>query len=140
MAARMQTTTKSIPPQEVPADSKVRVYYSESAELAIGAIKGKVVEVDGKHTRIGEKIIKFSANMGGRKGYMYDGFGIFQTDDPELIEYMDKRCAEVGDVFGPEEYRNRLKPNAERMADANRMIEDRNALIAKLQEELAARG
>lgn len=96
---------------------------------------------DGSKIKTGEKIIQFSPRMTGpglsrAGGVRYDGFGTYVTSDPELIAYLSKREVEVGDVFGPERYRELVTPVEQKMADKDRTIEDQNRLIADLKAKL----
>lgn len=116
-----------------------RTWYCKSSGLYIAAIHGSVEMVDGKRIRTGEKGIQFSPVMGGGRGRMTNGFGSFSTKDPALIAYLEKREAEVGDVFGPEKYRDEMTPTETKLADSRRQIEDSNRLIADLQRQLAAK-
>lgn len=110
-----------------------RTFYSQSAGLAISppGMKGKIMEVDGASTRVGEKIIQFSA-MGQTK------FGSYETADEQIIQYLEKRAAEVGDVFGPERFNELTIPADIRIADLQRTIQSQNALLKDQEAKIAA--
>ena len=107
-----------------------RVFYSRNAGLCISANKGKKVMIDGELKRDGEKMIEFIPQP--------DNFGQFVTEDPELIEFLDRRAATVGDVILPEKYGELTTPleiRNKELKDANaRVIEDNNRLLKMLRD------
>lgn len=117
----------------------MRTYYTRSASLCISAIKGRIEEIDGKKTRMGEKLVQFQSGSGGKRGTSYDGYGKFETSDPELIEFLDNRCLTVGDIFGPEEYNRQMTPVEVREHEFERTLESKNQLIRELQDQLASK-
>ncbi|HXI85279.1 MAG TPA: hypothetical protein VNL17_14455 [Verrucomicrobiae bacterium] len=107
-----------------------RVFYSRNAGLCISANKGRKVMIDGELKRDGEKMIEFIPQP--------DDYGQFVTEDPELIEFLERRVATVGDVMLPEKYNELTTPlemRVKELKDENaRVIEDRNRLIKMLEE------
>lgn len=103
-----------------------RTFYSKSRGLLICADPGKMIQMDGETKRVGEKRIEFRP---------VGDFGIFQTTDPELIAYLDKRIVDVGDVFGPAEYQKRIVPPEMRADALERELQDANRLIAQLKAQ-----
>lgn len=121
-------------------EQEERTWYCKQAGLCIAAIHGTTeITAEGKRIRNGEKHIHFSPVFGGGKGHMTNGWGTFSTKDPALIAFLEKREAEVGDVVGPEKYKEAMTPAEVREANAKRQIEDQNRLIADLQRQLAAK-
>lgn len=105
---------------------QARTFYSASKGLFICASHGEMQSVGGESKRLGEKHIQFRE---------VGDFGMFTTSDPELIAYLDKRQAEVSDVFGPEEYQKRIVPAEMRADDLERRLIDANRLIAQLRDK-----
>lgn len=102
-------------------------YYSKSQALYICLRVGKKELVDGEMKTGEGKYAQFTP--------IGDGFGRFYSTDPEVIELMDQRVAEVGDVFGPVEYQRRSIPAEKRSEMLERELSQANELIAKLQAE-----
>lgn len=109
------------------AKEAIRHYFSKSQSLYICLRVGKKEIVDGE-MRTGEgKYAQFSP--------IGDGFGRFATSDPEVIQLMDERIEQVGDVFGPEEYQKRSIPAEKRNEILERELKTANDLLAKLRAE-----
>ena len=113
--------------------TETKTFYSRSAGLTLHPNRGKQVLLEGGRTmRVDEKIVEF-AQLGD--------YGRFETDDPEIIAYLEKRASTPGaDVMSAEAYNNAIIPDAmkvDALRDTNeqqsRMIEEQNRIIAELQ-------
>jgi len=111
----------------------LRTFYSLVPGL--GCYAGKTQRLpDGQ--MIDPPFVRFtpmgSAPVNGQK------FGYFTTDDPEIIEYLEKRIAQSTDVISDEEFNRRMTPPEVR----EKTLEEQNrALVAeknRLLEQLAA--
>jgi hypothetical protein len=114
--------------EKVEAAPSERSYYSASQGLYICISVGSLKEVAGQTVRLGEKAVQFGPT--GR-----DKFGVCRVTDPDVIAFLDRRVAEVGDIFGEEEYQRRAVPAEDRARVAQRRLEEANSLIRKLQAE-----
>lgn len=109
------------------AKSEGKHYFSRAQGLFLSLRVGKKELVDGEVRETGARYAQFSP--------IGDGFGRFFTSDPETIELMDERVAEVGDVFGPDEYQKRSIPAEKRNELLERELVQKNELIAKLTRD-----
>ena len=104
-----------------------RTFYSRSAHLTFYAGRPKRIESDGQKLVEDGPLIQFHP--------LGDGWGIFTTDDPEMIAACERR----GDVVTPDVYNRESTPpeiRAEQAETANeklrRELEEKNRLIEKL--------
>jgi hypothetical protein len=118
-----------------------RTFYSNSSGLTISppGMKGEFKEIDGETKRVGETIIQF-VPMGNHRLAGGKEFGYFVTENEREIAYLEKRAAEVGDVFDEKEYNRVSTPPEIRAEQATRKLEDQNRLIEQLQAQIASRG
>jgi hypothetical protein len=115
--------------------TELRTYYSRAANLIVNVSNGqRVMDEGGTSKIVGQKVAEFTP--------IGDGFGRLVTDDPETMQKIEARMGAGGDVFNAAEYARRTTPVdvqnkmlADQLATANREIEDRNRLIAKLQAD-----
>jgi len=120
---------------------ETKAYYSRSKFLQFPAGKAYRALENGISVVIDPPYVQFQP-------YGSDDWGRFLTDDPKVVEHIEarrKRQIEEGsspDVLTPEEYSAAILPMEMKMqglesenARLLRMIEDRNALITKLESE-----
>ena len=108
----------------------VRTFYSKSAAFTCWATPSKRVFGDNGVTQVIDgKSVSFTPQA--------DGFGRFVTDDPEVIAYLEKRSAEVGDVFDGAEYQRRTTPLDVQVAQQQRELTEQNRLIEDLRRRNA---
>lgn len=105
-----------------------RTFYSRSAHLMFYAGRPKRIESDGQKLVDDGPVIQFNP--------LGDGWGIFTTDDPELIAACERR----GDVVTPDVYNRESTPPEVRAEQAEtalqkvqRELEEKNRLIEKLR-------
>jgi hypothetical protein len=101
-------------------------YFSKAQNLFLSLRVGRKELIDGEIKRVDDKYAQFTP--------IGDGFGRFFTKDPETIELMDARIAEVGDIFGPDEYQKRSVPAEKRNEMLERELSQANELIKQLQK------
>src|SRR5262245_50748429 len=109
--------------------TETRTFYSKSKGLFICANHGEMKDVGGESKRLGEKHIQFRE---------VGDFGMFSTNDPELIEFLERRAAHEGDVFGPEKYQKLIVPPEMQIDALERRLVDANRLIEELRRQGAA--
>lgn len=112
-----------------PVAVEQRVYYSQSANLICWATEPRRVIEDGQSKVLDGKKVAFDSQG--------DGFGRLVTTDPEIIAYLDRRVAEVRDVFGAQEYTRLNTPVDVQLAQKDRQIEEQNRLLLSYQEQIA---
>lgn len=117
---------------ETQTAAEPKTYYSRSKGLALHPAIGDRVIVQGEVKRIGEKIIEFQE--------CDPEFGCFTTDDPQVIEFLEKRILKEGDVMSVEAYNNAILPDAQKIetlrnqnTEQSRLIEEQNRIIAELK-------
>lgn len=108
-----------------------RTFYSKSGSLTFWAGKPTRIFEEGVSKVLDPPQIQFSR--------LADGFGVFTTDDPVLIEALEKRAREAGDVFDGGEYQKRTTPADVRIEQQEREIEEQNRLITSLRAQVAQR-
>ena len=113
----------------------VRTFYSRAAHLNFYAGRPKRIESDGQKQVEDGKMVQFNP--------VGDGWGIFITEDPELIQACERR----GDVVEPEVYNRESIPAEQRaqmaegrLSSVQRELEEKNRLIEKLEAESKRRG
>jgi len=103
-------------------------FFSKSAGLTLWPTKSKRVIIDGMSQTVDGSPIEFQ-NMG-------NGWGKYSTDDPEQIEFLERRMIVAKDVFDQETYIDKTTPPEAKLADAKRQITTQNKLIADYQRQL----
>ncbi len=111
--------------------AEARIYYSRSSGgLQLHVNVGEQIMGPKGPMNFGEKIASFHplnpTEAGGQP------WGRLETADSEVIEYLEKRIVEVGDVMSATEFASLQQTPA----DKTRTIEDQNRLIADLQRKL----
>lgn len=102
-----------------------KIYYSRAKHLTIAISHGELKEIAGQTVRTNERYAVFSDNG--------DKFGIFRTSDKDVIEALDRRVEEVGDIYTPEQYAKISIPVETRNVMLERQLEEANRLIAELK-------
>jgi hypothetical protein len=93
------------------------------------AMKGELVTMaDGTKARVGEKIIEFQP-MG------QDRYGRYTTSDQQVIDYLEWRRANIGDIMTAEEYAKEVTPKEIQISDLQRKLDQANSLLAELQKQ-----
>lgn len=110
-----------------PSKQETKHYFTKAQNLHINFQAARKELVDGELRSTGSVSAQFTPDGAG--------FGRFYTDDPALIKFLDARVAEVGDIFGPDEYQKLLVPAEKRAEDLERKLTQANDLIKKLQAE-----
>lgn len=106
-----------------------KVFFSSCASLIVSVTKGNMQRgAEGEFRRVNEKLVQFQDNGDG-------GYGRYMTDDKDEIAYLEKRAAEVGDVFGHEEFTKRTTPPEIRLKQMERELEESNKIIADMQKK-----
>ncbi len=121
-----------------------KTYYSESAGLAITINPGDVKNMEGVLKRVGDKYVRFAplgrkfkrTNPSTGRQETFD-IGMLTTSDPEVIESLDRRMAEVGDIFDAAEFERRVTPVEIQMANLQREL---TRTQGELQEVLRSQG
>jgi len=119
-----------------------KTFYSPRGRLTISPpnLKGEYMMINGRNQRVNEKLAEFMPFVRSEKGMQGGDYGSFTTSDPDLIAYLEERAAmDNTDVFTAEMWHERMIPVHERAAAKERQIEEKNSLIASLQEQLKQR-
>lgn len=116
------------PPPATTSKSNLKHYFSAAQNMYVNINPGKRVLEEGNVARIGEKGAQFLPNG--------SGYGQLITDDPEVIEWMEKHIKDGNnDIFTQQEYNKRLMTPGQTIESLERKVTEQNALIAKLQAE-----
>ena len=125
------STTVSMPEftVQVPEPEPVaKIFYSPVRELYIGISAGKLQTLaNGTVERFGEKFVRFQP--------LGDTYGIYKTDDPEIIAALEKRMKDARehgvkpDVITEGEYSERFMTDEVKLNFAQREIESKNRLL-----------
>jgi len=136
---RVLNADVGLPPQPTPAS---RIFYSPVRELYIGISPGRLITLtNGTVQREDEKYVRFNP--------LGDMYGIYKTDDPEIILALEKRMRDARDagvdpdVLTEHEYDQRHLTNEVRLQVVQREVETKNRLLLEhtrrnqeLEEEL----
>jgi hypothetical protein len=126
-AQEIQSATIAVGPQET-------IFYSRIPRLLISppGMKGKPANDNGIFKHVGEKLIQF-VPLGS------EHYGQYVTSDPELIDYLERRCRETGDVMTAQEFEEASTPASvllNRAREENRrLIVERNRLLEMQQQK-----
>lgn len=113
-------------PSEQQGEAEYRTFYSCAAGLIISVDKGQRVVIDGEYHRVDEKIVEFQPQA--------NHYGMYRTNDPALIKYLETRAQRIGDVLLPQDYNDRIM----RPQDKIRLLQDENKRIIEEQNRLLA--
>lgn len=128
--------TETMP--ETPASVK-KTYFSRQSGLTIRVTKGqRVTQADGTSFRDNEKIVEFNP--------INAFYGMYETEDPEEIAFLDRRCIKEKDVMDPTAYNDLLMEPEKKIevlrgqvGDQSRTISEQSRLIEELKAKLAAK-
>ena len=113
-------------------EQQTQSFYTEAPNLTIVCTKPKRMIQDGMATVVPGDEIAFT-QMGQEK------FGVFHTNDPDRIAFLQKRMLEVGDVFDVAEYNRRSVPPDKRAKMAEEQVQSQTLEINRLRAMLEAR-
>jgi hypothetical protein len=115
-----------------------KTYFSRHGSLTLHASAGKMVTVGREVKRIGEKFVEFRPLGTGDSAW-----GMFQTDDPEIIAFLDNRIEEARaagatpDIMDPEDFKRATVPLDQQIAEKDRTITrlkaDLDAALAQIR-------
>jgi hypothetical protein len=134
---RVQNADVGHPPALTLPDTS-RIFYSPIRELYIGVSPGRLMTLsNGTVERADEKYVRFQP--------LGDMYGIFKTDDPVIIQALEKRMSDSKaagaepDIITEQEYGERHLTDEIKLQIATREIENQNRLIidhARKNQEL----
>lgn len=113
----------------------VTTFYSVCAGLTCYAGKTQMMNVEGTLQAVDPPLVKFSPFQNKINGKQY---GTFQTEDPDIIEYLNKRAETAQDVITGEDFARRIVPadvQVKALADENRKLAEENRLLRALKEQ-----
>lgn len=118
--------------------STTKRYYSRNAGLTIHFKAGEYSQIGKTTMRVGEKHLAFTPfGKGVPIGKEVVFFGQFSSSDLEEIAYMEKRCADIGDVITEYDFNRLLVPPEDQIKAQEREIA---RLKSKLEDVLTDQG
>ena len=114
------------------AEQQKKEYYSPAGHFLCRITRGEVVHTKEGVTRINEKFAEFQPRAAGDWGH-------FETDDPEIIAELDRRCNDGSQmVFTTEQFIEKTTPDAVKVRELKRQLaEANNKLAAQMQRKSA---
>jgi hypothetical protein len=113
-------------------------FYSICPGLICYAGKTEMKNVNGTLQPVDPPMVRFTEFQNKVNG---KSFGIFQTEDPDVIEYLNNRIKTSHDVIPGEEFARMMVPadvQVKTMEEQVRRLEEENRLLRAMKEQQAA--
>ena len=112
-------------------------FYSLAPGLICWAGKTRMDSVDGTLQAITPPCVRFQPVEKGANGKQ---FGMYQTEDPDIIEYLTARMKTNQDVISAEQFARFIVPaetRATQLEETVRELQEQNRLLKQIKEQEA---
>jgi hypothetical protein len=123
-----------------------QTFYSPNGNHIIWINSGRIEEVDGQKTRVGQKYVEFhpmgsfTPNPDNKKQNL-PPYGKVTTDDPEVIAALNERrekalkAGQKPDILTPDEFHAAVVPKEIQIAELRRELQTKSDLLTTLQAQ-----